>query len=61
MESVVLDVNGELREIANDFVWIFAGGLPPNDFLGKIGVSFGAPDATRQAGRESRRATQARS
>ena len=58
-ESVVLDVNGELREIANDFVWIFAGGLPPNDFLRKIGVSFGALDTTQQAGWESRRATQA--
>jgi len=32
-DSVVIDVNGELQEIPNDFVWIFAGGDPPNAFL----------------------------
>ncbi len=32
-ESVVLDVNGDMQEIPNDFVWIFAGGNPPNAFL----------------------------
>src|SRR5437870_406871 len=40
-DSVVLDVKGERQEIPNDFVWIFAGGSPPNDFLKKVGVAFG--------------------
>src|SRR4029077_7751225 len=43
-ESVIMDVQGQQREIPNDFVWIFAGGTPPNDFLKKIGVGFGAKD-----------------
>jgi thioredoxin reductase (NADPH) len=46
-DSVVLDVSGILQVIANDFVWIFAGGVPPNDFLKKIGVEFGMRDLTR--------------
>ena len=40
-ESVTLDVKGSLREIPNDYVWIFAGGIPPYDFLKKIGIRFG--------------------
>ncbi len=54
--AVVLDVNGELREIPNDYVWIFAGGIPPNAFLEKIGVSFGARDLTLEASREAKNA-----
>ena len=53
-ESVVLDVNGSVQEIPNDFVWIFAGGTPPNDFLKKIGVGFGARDMTLEASREAK-------
>jgi len=53
-ESVVLQVNGEVREIPNDFVWIFAGGIPPYDFLKKIGVGFGQRDMTAEAGNEAR-------
>jgi thioredoxin reductase (NADPH) len=48
-ESVVLSVKGEMREIPNDFAWIFAGGKPPYDFLKKIGVGFGARDLTLEA------------
>ncbi|HSM84927.1 MAG TPA: NAD(P)-binding domain-containing protein [Candidatus Limnocylindrales bacterium] len=59
-ESVVLDVQGRLQEIANDFTWIFAGGVPPNDFLKKIGIKFGPKDVTLEAGRESREAARAR-
>jgi thioredoxin reductase/NAD-dependent dihydropyrimidine dehydrogenase PreA subunit len=55
-ESVVLDVDGERRELPNDYVWIFAGGVPPNDFLKKIGVHFGAQDITFEASREARQA-----
>jgi len=46
-ESVVLDVNGSSQEIPNDFVWIFASGTPPNAFLKKIGVGFGAGNDAR--------------
>jgi thioredoxin reductase (NADPH) len=53
-ESVVLSVKGEMREIPNDFVWIFAGGTPPYDFLKKIGVGFGARDLTLEAGKEAK-------
>ncbi len=55
-DTVVLDVKGELREVPNDFVWIFAGGQPPNDFLRKVGISFGMQDTTREASRESKQA-----
>ncbi|MFI5110362.1 MAG: NAD(P)-binding domain-containing protein [Terriglobales bacterium] len=53
-ESVVLNVNGQVQEIPNDYVWIFAGGTPPNDFLKKIGVAFGMLDMTLEAGKEAR-------
>jgi thioredoxin reductase len=53
-ESVILDVKGQQQEIPNDFVWIFAGGMPPFDFLKKIGVGFGKRDQTQEAYRENR-------
>jgi thioredoxin reductase (NADPH) len=56
-ESVVLQVNGEEQEIPNDFVWIFAGGTPPYDFLKKIGVGFGMRDMTLEVGSEARALT----
>jgi thioredoxin reductase len=52
-ESVLLDVAGELRELPNDFVWIFAGGVAPNDFLKKIGIQFGSRDLTLEVVREA--------
>ena len=52
----MLDVNGNVQEIPNDFVWIFAGGTPPNDFLKKIGVGFGMRDMTLEASKEARNA-----
>ncbi len=59
-ESVILDVNGQKQEIANDFVWIFAGGAPPYDFLKKIGVKFGMNDMTQEGSREANEAARAR-
>ncbi len=56
-ESVVLDVSGQTQEIPNDFVWIFAGGTPPNAFLKKIGVAFGAKDLTLEASTEVKQAS----
>lgn len=55
-ESVILEVSGTKQEIPNDFVWIFAGGTPPNAFLKKIGVGFGARDMTLEASKEAKRA-----
>lgn len=47
--SVILDVNGKTTEIPNDYVWVFAGGTPPNAFLEKIGVQLGMKDMTKEA------------
>lgn len=59
-ESVVLDVKGEVREIPNDYVWIFAGGIPPFDFLKKIGIQFGMRDMTLEASNEAKQQAQER-
>jgi len=50
--SVLLDVAGAVREVPNDYVWVFAGGTPPNEFLAKVGVRLGVQDLTT-AGREA--------
>jgi thioredoxin reductase (NADPH) len=55
-QSVILEVAGVKQEIPNDFVWIFAGGTPPNAFLKKIGVGFGAQDVTLQASKAAKQA-----
>ena len=52
-ESVTLKTGGQLQEIPNDYVWIFAGGTPPYDFLKKIGVQFGMHDMTAEARQET--------
>ena len=54
--SVVLEVKGTLGELANDFVWIFAGGTPPYDFLKRVGVQFGSRDLTLEASQEAKQA-----
>lgn len=59
--SVVLDVKGMKQEFPNDYVWIFAGGEPPNAFLKKIGVGFGVRDMTSVGSEEAKLATQFRS
>jgi hypothetical protein len=60
-ELVIIDVNGNRQEIPNDFIWIFfiwsfAGGTPPNGFLKKTGVGFGARDLTLEASKEAKTA-----
>jgi thioredoxin reductase len=52
--TVQLDVGGEIREIPNDYVWVFAGGTPPSEFLGKIGIQIGPRDLTAVAGAEAK-------
>jgi len=44
--SVLLDVGGTVKEIPNDYVWIFAGGIPPTDFLKATGIAFGSMDVS---------------
>ncbi|QOY88886.1 NAD(P)-binding domain-containing protein [Paludibaculum fermentans] len=52
-DSVVLEVNGERRVLANDYVWVFAGGTPPTAFLKQAGVAFGHKDITLEASLEA--------
>ena len=58
-KSVVLEVGGQPREIPNDYVWVFAGGTPPNEFLEKVGVQLGPRDLTGEAGAEAKLALRA--
>jgi thioredoxin reductase (NADPH) len=50
-KTVLLKAATGALEIRNDFVFVFAGGEPPFDFLRKIGVRFGG-DAPSQMPRE---------
>lgn len=52
-DAVVLQVEGGKRTLPNDFVWIFAGGTPPNAFLETIGVRLGRQDLSAQAEAEA--------
>jgi thioredoxin reductase/ferredoxin len=45
-DSVLIDCSGEVLELPNDHVWIFAGGTPPTEFLKATGISFGSADVT---------------
>ena len=48
--TVVLECDGTAREIPNQYVWVFAGGTPPYDFLRQIGVGFGnEPEQSKTA------------
>ncbi len=38
--SVSIQLGDEVRVLPNDFVWIFAGGTPPSDFLKASGIAF---------------------
>jgi putative YpdA family bacillithiol system oxidoreductase len=59
-ESVLIEVAGQVQEIPNDYMWVFAGGTPPYEFLKKIGVQFGMHDMTMEGSQEARQATSAR-
>jgi thioredoxin reductase len=51
--SAAIECGDQVRELPNDFVWIFAGGIPPSDFLKASGIAFGseaqAPEQTLSA------------
>ena len=53
-DAVLLRVGDEDHRVPADYVWIFAGGTPPREFLEKIGIGFGRQDLTEAASRESR-------
>ncbi|MBZ5662482.1 MAG: NAD(P)-binding domain-containing protein [Acidobacteriia bacterium] len=53
-KSVLLEVNGTVQEIRNDYVWIFAGGEPPTAFLKKIGIQVGLRDLTSESSTEAK-------
>ncbi len=55
--AVRMEVAGTVRELPNDWVWVFAGGEPPRAFLEKVGVTMGARDLTKEAATEARLAT----
>ncbi len=59
-DVVVLEANGEFQEIPNDFVWIFAGGIPANDFLKKVGIQFGTRDITVEATTEAQQSSKSK-
>lgn len=46
--SVLIEADGQVSELPNDLVWIFAGGIPPSDFLKSAGVAFGTDNKSGQ-------------
>jgi thioredoxin reductase (NADPH) len=53
-DAVMLETNGSIQKIPNDFVWIFAGGEAPTAFLKKIGIAFGTQDMTSEGSKQTR-------
>jgi putative YpdA family bacillithiol system oxidoreductase len=53
-KSVLVSMGGGVTELPNDWMWVFAGGEPPNAFLTKVGVAMGDQDLTAAAGEEAR-------
>jgi len=53
-KSVLIEVDGGVRELPNAWMWVFAGGEPPNAFLQKVGVAMGSRDMTEEGGDEAR-------
>jgi thioredoxin reductase/ferredoxin len=58
--TVLVEVEGKVSELPNDWMWVFAGGEPPNAFLQKAGIAMGARDMTKEGGDEARLARAAR-
>ncbi len=52
--TIRLETPAGERELANDYVFILVGGVPPTEFLEKIGVKVGPHDLTEEAAREAR-------
>jgi thioredoxin reductase/Pyruvate/2-oxoacid:ferredoxin oxidoreductase delta subunit len=54
--SVLISTDGTVTEMPNDWMWVFAGGEPPNALLQKFGVAMGNQDLTQAAADEARAA-----
>jgi putative YpdA family bacillithiol system oxidoreductase len=52
--TVVLETADGTRELPNDYVFIFAGGVPPTALLEKIGIRIGSHDLTEEVAEEAR-------
>jgi thioredoxin reductase len=52
--TVLLETADGTRELANDYVFIFAGGVAPTALLEKIGIRIGPHDLTEEAAAEAR-------
>jgi thioredoxin reductase len=52
--SVILEIPGGRVEVPNDYVWVFAGGLPPNTFLESIGVRLGMHELSEEVRQETK-------
>jgi thioredoxin reductase/ferredoxin len=52
--TVLLETADGTRELPNDYVFIFAGGVPPTALLEKIGIRIGPHDLTEEAAAEAR-------
>lgn len=53
-DAALLQINDGVREIPNDYAWVFAGGEPPRAFLERIGVKLGNRDMTLEAAHEAK-------
>ncbi len=47
-DTVSIQTPEGILELPNDYVWVFAGGAAPDDFLKKIGIHYGPRDLTRE-------------
>lgn len=47
--SVILARDGERIELANDYLWVFAGGTAPREFLSRVGIRTGEQDLLEEA------------
>jgi len=45
-DEVVLETSEGSKCLRNDYVFVFAGGVPPFDLLKKVGISFGGVEVT---------------
>ncbi len=52
-KSATLDVGGDTKDVAADFIWIFAGGTMPKPFLEGMGIAFGRQDLSGAAAEEA--------
>ena len=57
--TVTLRIGVESSEVPADYVWIFAGGTPPKEFLEKAGIAFGRQELSGAAQAESEAMTAA--